>query len=393
MDLRCGAGAQEGAAAERPDAREILEQATSPKHPLIPTPGIDRALAPWYALKQRLHQDHGLWFVVNYSALYQRATASKTGIGYAAGGVFDTYGVWVPFARGTGWEGLLGFRIADQHPYGRSVPPSRFGAELGSSWGTALAFDRRELVPIELWWEQHLFQDALRIRVGKLDPYTIFDPLSLSHPFEGFMSHPLTLNSAIAWSGSGAGALVRFNMGEGFYVHGGIFDANGNQRDLDTFFERKEYLTMAQLGWNPSFAFGKGDYRLMLWKADKRTIAGVAEGSGVAIIAEQEVGNLMPFLRYGNATGGATFLKNMVAAGLGFRKIFGRQSDVLALGAIWGEPLFPGLRTQYGLEAYYRLQVTNEFALTPDVQLIFNPANNPNVDCIAVFSLRARLSL
>jgi porin len=375
------------------DARQILVEATSAKQPLIATPETDRALAPWYALKQRLHRDHGLWFVVNYSALYQRATASRTGVNSAAGGVFDAYGVWVPFARGTGWEGLLGFRIADQHAYGRSVAPSRFGSELGSSWGTALAFDLRELVPIELWWEQHFFKDAFRIRAGKLDPFTIFDPLSLSHPFEGFMSHPLTLNSTIAWPASGFGVLARANLLEGLYLHGGVFNANGDGSNIDTFFERNEHLVMVQAGWNPSFAFGKGDYRLTLWKADRRLIAGVAEGAGLSFMAEQEIGDLMPFLRYGHANGGATFLKNMVAAGLGFRKAFGRRSDVLAFGATWGEPLFPGLRTQYGLEAYYRLQLTNELALTPDVQVIFNPAQNPGVDCIGVFSLRARVSL
>ena len=383
----CAAPAQ-----DQTDARAILEQATSAKDPLIATPEIDRALAPWYALKERLHRDHGVWFVMNYSALYQGATRSLTGIDHAAGGVFDIYGVWTPFARGSGWEGLLGFRIADQHRYGTAVAPSRFGSELGSSWGTALAFDIREFIPIELWWEQHFANDFFRIRVGKLDPFTIFDPLSLSHPFEGFMSHPLTLNSAIAFSGAGIGALLRVNPFPGLYLHGGVFNANGDGRKIDTI-DRGEYLTMAQLGWSPSFAIGKGDYRVTLWKADRRVIDGVPAGTGLSFMAEQEFGNLMPFFRYGHATGGATFLRNMVAAGLGFRKIFGRKSDVLGIGATWGEPLYPGLRTQYGLEAYYRLQVTNEFALTPDLQLIFNPATNPATDHIAIFSLRARLSL
>jgi porin len=43
------------------------------------------------------------------------------------------------------------------------------------------------------------------------------------------------------------------------------------------------------------------------------------------------------------------------------------------------------------MEVYYRLQVTREFAITPDVQLLIDPALNPEEDTIWVFGLRARL--
>ena len=42
---------------------------------------------------------------------------------------------------------------------------------------------------------------------------------------------------------------------------------------------------------------------------------------------------------------------------------------------------------------YYRWQVLKILAITPDVQLLINPALNPNEDVIGVFSIRGRISL
>jgi porin len=39
------------------------------------------------------------------------------------------------------------------------------------------------------------------------------------------------------------------------------------------------------------------------------------------------------------------------------------------------------------------LQLTQELAITPDIQLLIDPALNPDEDSIWVFGLRARLAL
>ena len=68
----------------------------------------------------------------------------------------------------------------------------------------------------------------------------------------------------------------------------------------------------------------------------------------------------------------------------------------LGFGASWGKPndaLFgSGLDDQYTIETYYRLQVTRELAITPSVQLLIDPALNPERSTLWVFGLRARLA-
>jgi hypothetical protein len=65
---------------------------------------------------------------------------------------------------------------------------------------------------------------------------------------------------------------------------------------------------------------------------------------------------------------------------------------------------FPGFTTGYirgffiflspfSFEAYYRLQITEQLALTPDIQYLVDPAQNPTEDSLWIFGLRARVAL
>ena len=68
----------------------------------------------------------------------------------------------------------------------------------------------------------------------------------------------------------------------------------------------------------------------------------------------------------------------------------------LGFGANWGRPndaLFGAdLDDQYAVEAYYRLQVSKELAITPSVQLLINPPLNPDESSSWVAGVRARLA-
>jgi len=81
------------------------------------------------------------------------------------------------------------------------------------------------------------------------------------------------------------------------------------------------------------------------------------------------------------------------SAGIGYFR--GTRDDVLGVGLNWGRPPGeidgPRLDDQWTIEAFYRLQLFPHMTITPDVQLLFNPAQNPQEDLIWVLGLRARL--
>ena len=70
--------------------------------------------------------------------------------------------------------------------------------------------------------------------------------------------------------------------------------------------------------------------------------------------------------------------------------------DLMGIAANWGrtnEETYGFEDDQFTVEAFYRLQLTQGFRVTPSVQLLFDPALNPDEDQIWVFGLRARLTL
>ena len=93
------------------------------------------------------------------------------------------------------------------------------------------------------------------------------------------------------------------------------------------------------------------------------------------------------------AKGGA-IVDRSVSAGTGY---FARQgADLIGFGLNWGRPssqtIGPGLDDQYTAELFYRLQLFPHMTVTPDLQLLVNPALNPQEDRIWIAGLRARLS-
>ena len=63
------------------------------------------------------------------------------------------------------------------------------------------------------------------------------------------------------------------------------------------------------------------------------------------------------------------------------------------MGIGWGKPYDDSLRDQYMAEVFYGFQLAQNLAVTPDIQFLIDPANNPDHDFITVFDIRARLAL
>ena len=58
-----------------------------------------------------------------------------------------------------------------------------------------------------------------------------------------------------------------------------------------------------------------------------------------------------------------------------------------------GQPDHGPIDSQFTSEVFYRFQLTQFLALTPDVQLIVDPALNPGQDVVAFFGIRLRVAL
>jgi porin len=66
-----------------------------------------------------------------------------------------------------------------------------------------------------------------------------------------------------------------------------------------------------------------------------------------------------------------------------------RKRDLLGVGISWGSPSGDG-GDQWTSELFYRIQIRN-LAITPVIQLVANPALNPDEDLLVVGGVRVRI--
>ena len=79
-----------------------------------------------------------------------------------------------------------------------------------------------------------------------------------------------------------------------------------------------------------------------------------------------------------------------VTVGLGWRPTHW-PSDLLGVGVGWASPIAVVLREQTTAELSHRLALTQNLTLTPDVQLVVNPAFGSSSDLV-VLGFRTRIN-
>jgi porin len=120
----------------------------------------------------------------------------------------------------------------------------------------------------------------------------------------------------------------------------------------------------------------------------------VDKGWGFIVSGSQRFGRFMPFLRYGYSdsdSSGPTPIEQMVNVGVAIDDIFGQSNDRIGIGLTWSRPSNGTLDDQGALDAFYRVEVTPQIAVSPTLQLIMNPVRNPD-DVVWVLGVRSRFA-
>jgi len=370
-----------------------LREADAVTEPLLRLPALDRALKPWFDLKERFNRDYGVQFGVNYSALYQKVTESP-GEDQAAGGIFELLGSWTLFGRGTGYRGSVTWKVENRHRLGTDVSPVALGFEAGSTLPTGSKFSDFGWGVTNLFWRQELDEGRFVLLAGRVDPTDYVDIYGLINPLTQFQNLAFLTDPTIAAPDQGLGVAGGGMATKHIYLTAGVSDANGSptRAGFDTFFGDAEYFTYGEIGWVSSFERRYFDnIHVTAWHVDERQKAGRPDGWGLAFSATWFIHDQwMPFLRGGYSEGGAALLEGSVSTGIGY--FVSDRRDLVALGVAWGRPSAGGLRDQYTAELFYRLQLAQNLAVTPSVQVVIDPALNPAEHVLALFGLRARVT-
>lgn len=325
-------------------------------------------------------------------------------------------------------ERLLGMEGGTIYMHSEGTWPRRDvnEASIGSAFGINGDFAPRETFNvIELWYQQTCLDDALQIRLGKIDMTGGFECRGCPVSFDGnmyandentqFINSALVNNPTIPFPDYGLGAIAYWNPIESWYLSAGIADAQADKREtgFNTAFHKEDYfIYMAETGITPHLDSAKGPlqgaYRLGVWynpqplmhsEADNtcRDNAGIYISCDQMVIRENadDMQGLGVFCRYGYAPSRGSDITNFYSAGLQYQGLFcGRDKDVLGLGFAHGtfsDSADSTYTNDYEsvTELYYNARLTSWMHITPSVQYVSNPGGDKTISDAVVVGVRA----
>ena len=300
---------------------------------------------------------------------------------------------------------------------------------VSSAFGVnADAGGRRSMDVTEVWYEQALLDDTLRIRLGKLDIGGGFECRGCPVSFDGsafandetgqFLNSALVNNPTIPFPDKGIGVVFYWNPIEWWYASVGAIDSQGDAREtgFNTAFKDQDYYFyvfetgIAPLLDSPNGPM-QGAYRVGLWntpepKTNSDGVKNYRDDIGAYLSFDQMLRkeNSDPedsqgtgaFFRYGYANSEKNDIAGFWSFGLQCTGLVdGRDGDVLGVG--YANGIFSNnASTTYTddnedvLEVYYNAQVTPWLNVSPMVQYVADPGGNDTAKDATIFGLRTQ---
>jgi len=356
-----------------------------------------KLLEPIISWRDQLATDHGVRLGLDYSTVAV-ATTDSPGEDGAASGMVRFYGSWDIVNRNKSNTGTFIWKIEHRHKY-TTIPVSGLGLNSGYVGIYEPPFSDQGFRLTNLHWKQRFSEGKGAFVAGFLDVTDFVDVYLLASPWTGFMNFAFSTGSASmdlpndATLGAGAGYMIADTI----YAQAGLSDANSDPTSpwdgFGSMFSDADLYTWAEIGWTPGNDKVYFDNaHVTFWHIDSRA-NGTPSGWGINASYQRWFDEKwLPFLRAGYADRSGSLLEYSVSAGVGYQPI--HQRGVIAVGVNWGRPnpaSFGEVGDQITAELFWRYQLTKEFAITPALQYINNPALNPDTDNMWVFGLRGRL--
>jgi len=362
----------------------------------------DRLVQPWFDWKAGVQARHGFAIGADYTAVFLKASEQGlSGEDAASGGIARLYGSWDLIGRGSADSGALVWKVESRHRYG-AIPPADLQFELGGIGLVEPPFSDQGGRVTNFYWRQKLGGGKVTLLGGFLDVTDYLDVFALASPWTGFLNFAFSTGTTTtflpndATLGLAAGAM----LSEKLYAVGSLTNAWSDPRvpfrGFETFGDG-EYFKSLEIGLTP----GQGriyfdNTHLAFWHVDASDQAGTPGGWGLNFQYVRYLDEKwMPFLRAGYTEDGGSLMETSISGGFGYQAAGSR--DLLGFAANWGKPNAdtwgPDLKDQYAFELFYRIQLGEQLAITPDLQLMLDPPNNPDHDSIWIYGIRARLAL
>lgn len=352
--------------------------------------------------REELKNDIGLDFSLELNMIGLEATSSP-GEDFSASQSLRFITKWDIVDRNGPNTGSLVVKLEHRYSY-TDVPPTEFGFEIGYAGLLNGVFNDQGWRLTHGHWRQKFADGHGVFNIGFLDITDYADVFLLANPWSGGFSNVAFETSSNAFGDFPDGALGAMAGGfvtDNIYMTGLIVDANAKANDpmegFNNLMDFGETFKSIEIGWasnDKELLMYTDNFHLTFYQVDERTPANAPEGYGVAFSFTKNIDDTwLPFVRGGLSEGGESVYEASLAVGFGYSKNI--KSNLTGVGLHWGKPNIEtfgnDLRDQWTFEAFQMWQLTHDIQITPDIQLIVNPALSPDTDFVAVFGMRVRM--
>jgi hypothetical protein len=237
---------------------------------------------------------------------------------------------------------------------------------------------------------QDLADRHVQLALGRILLSDFFDNNHVANcEFGQFLAGCLVNNPTIPFPDPGTGAAARWTPVPWLYLQGAAANASAQaaRSDLDTAFRSlSNTFGIFEFGLSPFSGPRAGVYRFLFWY--DRASDEPGSNHGFAVSFDQPATDRLTFsFRCGYADTPVDALTDFVSVGALLQNpLPGRDHDALQAALAWGNT---ARRDETLVEVGYRLHVTDSLTLTPLVQIIADPAQNPEDDTFVLAGLRA----
>ena len=320
--------------------------------------------------REKMKKKLRLETIFSYDMLAQGYVDRDWSVGTSSGDA--TFGGrWLMFGHKYNRPVYLSFRMRYRHAYG-DLAPSELSSQADLLWKTVDGFTDAGFQIPDLYVSQELADGRLTLRYGQLSIDNFFDNHKLRSAKRYFLNQAFSANPSVAFPRYGTGLIVQWqDTGNwDFGIGGSNIQGTDQVEEINLSLTSSALFYTAQGGYNFK-GFGNRDARLQLlgWQSQSNEEDELPDGTGVSLTLEQKgvSGGEHFVARYAFSDDDATQVDQLFMLGWG-REI--RKYDHFGLGFGIGRSVEDSSIWQGVAEIYYRWQVTKEFVVTPDLQII-----------------------
>jgi len=371
----------------------------------------DNIAEDWFNYKNKLNKKGVNYNIMYVDDLFQKiygGNSSKSPLrynGYVKSSLeLDTHkmGLW------TGGKA----NITVPYKFGRGLSPDYMHTEVSYS-----NINVKEFLSLgEFWYEQSLFSDAFKVKIGKQDLENDCAVLSDSYNFinDGLSENPTIPLPAI--SKTAIGVLTTVAPVKSIKLKTGIFDGNAKRERLGfgTLFTGS-YFNIAEGEADYSINKLPGTAKIGYWYRNGgideitsnpvvhhfQSNYGAYSAAKQMLFKENKSLNdqqgLYTHVLFGWTPSDRNELSKFYALGMQYKGLFAkRNNDIAGISSSFAQ-LSNQVNSMHGrshetsIESFYRIQITRFFAFQPDFQVIFRP--NGNGKTTWLFGIRTFISL